>query len=93
MSYALEIVEGVKTHKEKIDSYISAASTHWKIDRMASVDRNILRMSVYEIFFAKDMIEPKIAINEAIEISKVFGTQDSSAFINGVLDQVVKSHR
>lgn len=91
LSYALEIVNGVKAHKEKIDSQISLASTHWKIDRMASVDRNLLRSACYEMFYAKENLEPKIVINEAVEIAKIFGTAESSAFINGLLDQIVKN--
>ncbi len=93
LNYALEIVNGVKAHKEKIDSQISAVSTHWKIDRMASVDRNILRSACYEMFFSQERLEPKIVINEALEIAKIFGTGDSSAFINGLLDQIVKNNK
>lgn len=93
LSYALELVNGVQAHKEKIDSKISSASSHWKIERMASVDRNLLRSAVYEMFFAKEPIEPKIIINEAVEIAKVFGTAESSAFTNGILDQILKNSR
>ena len=91
LNYALEIVNGVKANKEQIDSQISLASTHWKIDRMASVDRNLLRSACFEMFFAKDKLEPKIVINEAVEIAKIYGTAESSAFINGLLDQIVKN--
>lgn len=93
MDYAMTVVQGVKTNLERIDSKISKASAHWKIDRMASVDRNILRIAVYEMLMAKEMLEPKIVINEAIEIAKIFGTQESSAFVNGLLDQILRNER
>lgn len=93
IKYADEIVRGVQTHKVKLDEKIQEASRHWKIDRMGGVDRNMIRIAVYEMFFAPEMIEPKIAINEAIEIVKIFGTQESPAFINGILDQVSRNDR
>lgn len=93
IDYAKLISDGVKVQKERIDSKIQEASRHWKIERMASVDRNILRIAVYEIFFAKEMIEPKIAINEAIEIAKIYGSQDSGSFVNGILDQIVRNEK
>jgi N utilization substance protein B len=60
---------------------------------MGGVDRNLLRLAVFEIFFAPELIEPKIAINEAIEIAKIYGSQESSSFVNGLLDQVVRNER
>jgi N utilization substance protein B len=77
----------------KVDEKIQEASRHWKIDRMGGVDRNILRISVFEMMFASEMIEPKVAINEAIEVAKLFGSQESAAFVNGILDQVVRNER
>ena len=93
VDYAKEIVNGVKSNRERIDTSIQEASRHWKIDRMASVDRNILRSAVYEMIYAKDTVEHKIVINESIEIAKVYGTQDSGAFVNGILDQIVRNDR
>lgn len=93
MDYTMMLVKGVKQHREKIDSQIQEASRHWKIDRMASVDRNILRSAVFEMLHAVEPMEPKIVINEAIEIAKVFGTQDSGSFVNGILDQIVRNDR
>lgn len=90
--YAVELYKGVQSHKEKIDEKIKNTSRHWKIERMASVDRNILRSAIYEMFYAQETIEPKIVINEALEIAKIYGSQESSSFINGLLDQIVKSH-
>ncbi len=93
IKYAEEIIRGVQTHKIAIDQKIQEASRHWKIERMGGVDRNILRLAVFEIFYAPEKIEHKIAINEAIEIAKVFGSQESAAFVNGLLDQVVRNER
>ncbi len=93
MDYTMLLVKGVQQHKEKIDTRIQEASRHWKIDRMASVDRNILRSAVYEMLHAQNPLEPKIVINEAIEIAKIFGTQDSGSFVNGILDQIVRNDR
>ncbi|AGH95067.1 transcription antitermination factor NusB [Pseudobdellovibrio exovorus] len=93
VKYADIIVRGVGQYREKIDHKIQEASRHWKIERMGGVDRNILRMAVYEMFYADELIEPKIAINEAIEIAKIFGTQESASFVNGLLDQVVRNER
>lgn len=93
IKYADIIVRGVGQYREKIDQKIQEASRHWKIERMGGVDRNILRMAVFEMFYADELIEPKIAINEAIEIAKIFGTQESASFVNGLLDQVVRNER
>lgn len=93
IKYADDLVRGVQAHKIKVDEKIQEASRHWKIDRMGGVDRNILRISVFEMMFASEMIEPKVAINEAIEVAKLFGSQESAAFVNGILDQVVRNER
>lgn len=93
IKYADQIVHGVLAHKVEIDKKIQEASRHWKIERMGGVDRNILRSAVYEMFYAAELIEPKIAINEAIEIAKIYGSQESAAFVNGLLDQVVRNER
>lgn len=93
IKYADDIITGVQTKKEIIDQKIQEASRHWKIERMGGVDRNILRLAVFEMFHAKELIEPKIAINEAIEIAKIFGSQESASFVNGLLDQIVRNAR
>jgi N utilization substance protein B len=93
IKYADEIINGVQARKADIDKKIQDASRHWKIERMGGVDRNILRMAVFEMFYAQKMLEPKIAINEAIEIAKIFGSQESPSFVNGILDQVVRNER
>jgi N utilization substance protein B len=82
-----EIVEGVLANREEIDTAIGLASANWSIARMALVERNILRVAVYEILFRSD-IPVKCAINEAIEIAKEFASPEGPTFINGVLDKV-----
>jgi transcription antitermination factor NusB len=91
-AFADELVRGTKRNQGKIDSLIAQATEHWDLDRMAVVDRNILRVAVYELLWHAD-VPPKVAINEAIEIAKKIGTQESSRFINGILDRVNKELR
>jgi len=92
VTYADEIIRGVQSHKADIDSKIQASSAHWKVDRMATIDRNILRVAVYEMRFAANPLKESIVINEAVEIAKKFGTTESASFVNGLLDQVAKAH-
>ena len=91
-AFARHLVHGIKTNQEKIDHLIGRCAEHWDLDRMSVVDRNILRMAVFELLWQPN-VPPKVAINEAIEIAKKFGTQESSRFINGVLDRVHKELR
>jgi len=81
------LVLGAVESREKIDNEIQSSSKNWKLNRMALVDRNILRLAVYELLFCKD-IPKRVSINEAIELGKKFGSEDSGAFINGVLDKI-----
>lgn len=83
-----ELVYGVHNHQEEIDRLIGAASDHWRIDRMSIVDRNILRLALYEMLHCSS-IPPKVSINEAIDLGKMFGSNESGAFINGILDHVL----
>ena len=91
LNYADIIVQGVRTHLEKIDQMIQSASSHWKISRMAIIDRNILRMATYEMKFMPDSLKPNIVINESIELAKKYGAEESSKFVNGLLDQISRS--
>jgi N utilization substance protein B len=90
--FAEDLIRGVQTQKAAIDAKIQAASAHWKLDRMATIDRNILRVAVYEMRMAPTPLKENIAINEAVEIAKKFGTTESASFVNGLLDQVAKAH-
>jgi N utilization substance protein B len=91
-AFADALVRGAKQQQPKIDQLLAQYAEHWDLDRMAVVDRNILRMAVYELLWAPD-VPPKAVINEAIEIAKKFGTTESSRFINGVLDRILREHR
>jgi N utilization substance protein B len=90
--FAASLVRGAKSQQPAIDKRIAESTEHWDLDRMAVVDRNILRMAVYELLF-EPAIPGKVAINEAIEIAKKFGTAESSRFINGVLDRIHRELR
>jgi transcription antitermination protein NusB len=92
VGFATDLIRGVLAQKAAIDSKIQAASAHWKIERMATIDRNILRIAVYEMRFAPNPLKENIVINEAVEIAKKFGTTESASFVNGLLDQVAKAH-
>lgn len=91
-AFAEMLVRGTKQHQAKIDQLLAHYADHWELDRMAVVDRNILRMGVYELLWQPG-VPAKAAINEAIEIAKKFGTTESSRFINGVLDRILHEHR
>jgi N utilization substance protein B len=84
--FAEKLVRGVRQHQSELDGLIQKASKNWRLERMARVDRNLLRLALYELKYADD-VPAKVAINEAIEIAKRFGTAESSAFVNGILDR------
>lgn len=87
-AFAEELVAGVMANRDEIDKKIVEKSKNWAISRMAKVDLNILRLAFFELLF-RDDIPKNVTINEAIEIAKKFGTEDSPAFINGMLDEMV----
>lgn len=89
--YCRQILAGVEANQDRIDSEIEETSEHWTLTRMPLVDRNILRIAVYEIMF-EDEVPHSVAINEAVELGKVFGGEDSSKFINGVLGRIAEKH-
>ena len=86
------LVRGTKLHQPKIDGLITQYTEHWDLGRMAVVDRNILREGIFELLWLAE-VPPKVAINEALEVAKKFSTQESSRFINGILDRVRKEFR
>ncbi len=90
--FADDLVLGVSAKKKNIDKIISTHATNWQIERMAVIDRNILRFATYELLFIDD-IPPKVSINEAIDIAKKFGGDDSGKFVNGILDKINKTER
>ena len=85
--YSITLFMGVAQNIEKIDKIIEGVSENWRLERMSRVDRGILRVGVYEICYIND-IPPKVAINEAVELAKNFGTGDSASFVNGILDRI-----
>lgn len=87
--FANSLVSGTQENLAKIDAVISKYADNWQIKRMATVDRNILRLATYEMLFIKD-IPPKVSINEAIELAKKYGDAESNKFVNGVLDKIKK---
>jgi transcription antitermination protein NusB len=86
---AVDLVKGVAAHKDEIDELVRRHSPRWRLERMALVDRNVLRIGAFELRFKKD-VPTKVAIDEAIEVARRFGTDTSAAFVNGVLDGVAK---
>lgn len=89
LAFAADLVRGICAHRTEIDSLIELRSEHWKMSRMNITDRNILRLAVYELIYRED-IPAKVSLNEAIDLGKKFGTEESGAFINGILDKIFK---
>lgn len=88
-SFTNEIIEGTLKNIDKIDNFIKKYATKWDLERMITIDRNILRFAIYELIYRHD-IPFQVTINEAIEIAKKYSTKESAAFINGILDRVAK---
>ena len=89
-NFAQRIASGVEEKLPLIDEKISTYATNWQIKRMAFIDRNVLRIGVFELLYAPD-IPPKVAINEAVELTKKYGDLESSKFVNGILDKIHKT--
>lgn len=89
--YAKELVTGVAQHRERIDALLAAHATHWRLERMAAVDRNLLRLAIYEMAWGGT--PSSVAIDEAIELARRFGSDRSAAFVNGVLDAIARQLR
>lgn len=83
------LIAGVKEHQVQIDAMISQVAENWRLDRMAAIDRNILRLGAYEMLFRPE-VPAKVAINEALELAKRYSTAQSSRFVNGILDRVLQ---
>ncbi len=85
--FFMKLVNGVLGTKDQIDTLVERFSQNWNISRMSCVDRNVMRIAVYELLYCDD-IPPKVSINEAVDIGKKFGSQESGAFINGIMDSI-----
>lgn len=90
--YAEHLVLGILDKKDEIDQWIRPSSKHWRLERMPHVDRNILRLAVFELLHVKD-VPPKVSIDEAIDMAKQYGAEGSGSFINGVLDDIYNRMR
>lgn len=89
-SYVQDVVRGVCSRLSALDAQIGEVAKNWKVHRLGAVDRNILRLAIYEIVYRDDVPVP-VSVNEAVELAKLFGDADSPRFINGVLGTVVRS--
>jgi N utilization substance protein B len=89
--FAGELIAGVQQHQAQLDETIEGVAENWSLHRMTPVDRNILRVATFEILHRPDT-PPKVAIDEAVELAKRFGAEDSQRFVNGLLDRIVTKH-
>lgn len=87
--FAELLLTGVHLHRDELDNMITSASANWRLARMSIVDRNVLRIALFEMLYCRE-IPPKVSINEAIDLGKTFGSPDSGAFINGILDNLLR---
>lgn len=87
--YAIQLVEGVMAHCERLDEIISANANEWTLDRMPAVDRNLLRIGAYEILFADD-VPDAVAVSEAVTLAGELSTDESPTFVNGLLSRIVE---
>ena len=90
MEYAQKLMNGILSNIEVVDESIGKYAIDWTVERMPATDRNILRIAAYEMLFAEEKLAPGVAINEAVEIAKLYGTEESPRFINGILGKKVK---
>jgi len=88
--YVNRTIKGVMRNLAKIDAQITAAASEWPIEQIAPLDKNILRLAIYELLFTSE-IPPKVAINEAVELAKTYGSDNSSKFVNGVLGTIYRA--
>ena len=89
LPFALQLINGVIEHRSEIDEIIQELAPTWPVRHLASIDRNILRLALYEVKFEAD-VPPKAAINEAVELAKAFGSETTSKFVNGVMGTVME---
>ena len=90
IAFGQQLVVGVRNHRDELDVILTRHAANWSVKRMTTIDRNILRMSSYEIVFGD--IPGRVSINESIELAKRYGSKNSGQFVNGVLDRVLREH-
>lgn len=86
--YCDRIVQGVLAHRQEIDQLIEQYSKNWRLDRITPIDHTILRIAIFELLYCEE-IPPKVALNEAVDLGKEYGSEDSGRFINGILDRIL----
>jgi N utilization substance protein B len=91
-AFAEKLVKGVQTYRTYLDSLVGDLAPEWPIEQIAAIDRNVLRIAIYELLFSPE-VPPKVAINEAVELAKMFGGESSPRFVNGVLGSLVSRDR
>lgn len=91
-TFAWSLLKGVQTYRTYLDNVVGELAPEWPIEQIAAVDRNVLRIAIYELLFSPE-IPPKVAINEAVELAKMFGAESSPRFVNGVLGSLVSRDR
>jgi N utilization substance protein B len=90
IEFATSLVAGVRRNRSELDLLLAQTADHWSLERMAATDRNVLRLGAYEILYADT--PGRVAINEAVELAKRFGTRQSAQFVNGILDRLLAGH-
>jgi N utilization substance protein B len=88
--FARSLVSGVRKHREQLDELLAQTAEHWSLGRMAATDRNVLRLGAFEILYS--VTPDRVAINEAVELAKRFGSKQSAQFVNGILDRLLAGH-
>ena len=91
LSFARELISGVLANKEQLDALIQTYAPSWPVEQLSAIDRNILRLAIFEILL-DNKVPPKAAINEAVELAKAFGSDNSAKFVNGVLGSIIAKH-
>ena len=92
-NYVNQLLEGIKVHQLKIDELIKQTSQSWKMERISLIDLNIMRIAIYEMLYATPPIPFKVCIDESVEMAKIYGTEDSSKFVNGIMDAISKKEK
>ena len=90
LEFAKSLISGVRRNREELDALLTKTADNWSLDRMATTDRNVLRLGAYEILYAKT--PDRVAINEAVQLAKRFGSRQSAQFVNGILDKFLEGH-
>jgi N utilization substance protein B len=90
IEFARSLINGVRRNRQELDALLTQTADHWSLGRMAATDRNVLRLGAFEILYSET--PDRVAINEAVELAKRFGSKQSAQFVNGILDRVLVSH-